>query len=136
MYEKDFSNHVFQLKPGDRIYSFTDGYPDQFGGEEGKKFNAKRFKEFLLDIRNNSMEKQKELITDNNILKEETSSIIVFPNPTAGIVNLSQECNWEVKNLQGITVSSGKGNAIDLSGYGNGVYLVKIGDEVERIIKL
>ena len=65
MYEKEFSNHVFQLKPGDRIYSFTDGYPDQFGGEEGKKFNAKRFKEFLLSIRNNSIEKQKELITEN-----------------------------------------------------------------------
>lgn len=65
MYEKEFSNYVFQLKPGDRIYSFTDGYPDQFGGEDGKKFNAKRFKEFLLSIRNHSMEKQKELITEN-----------------------------------------------------------------------
>ncbi len=65
MYEKEFNNYVFQLKPGDRIYSFTDGYPDQFGGEDGKKFNAKRFKEFLLSIRNNSMEKQKELITEN-----------------------------------------------------------------------
>jgi serine phosphatase RsbU (regulator of sigma subunit)/Tfp pilus assembly protein PilF len=65
MYEKEFSNYVFQLKEGDRIYSFTDGYPDQFGGEEGKKFNAKRFKEFLLSIRNHSMEKQKELITEN-----------------------------------------------------------------------
>jgi len=65
MYEKEFSNHVFQLKEGDRIYSFTDGYPDQFGGEEGKKFNAKRFKEFLLSIRNHPMYKQKEMITDN-----------------------------------------------------------------------
>ena len=47
-YEKDFTTNHFQLQKGDCIYSFTDGYPDQFGGEEGKKLNAKRFKEFFL----------------------------------------------------------------------------------------
>ncbi len=64
-YEKAFTNRTFQLKKGDRLYSFSDGYPDQFGGEEGKKFNAKRFKEMLLEIRNNDMKTQKKLITDN-----------------------------------------------------------------------
>ncbi len=66
-YEKAFTNHRFQLQKGDRLYSFSDGYPDQFGGENGKKFNAKRFKELLLDIRNNDMESQKKIINDNFI---------------------------------------------------------------------
>ncbi|MDF1549043.1 MAG: tetratricopeptide repeat protein [Bacteroidales bacterium] len=65
MYEKDFQTHIFKLEKGDRIYSFTDGYPDQFGGDEGKKFNAKRFKEFLLKIGDHPMENQLELVTNN-----------------------------------------------------------------------
>ncbi len=64
-YEKAFTNHKFQLKKGDRIYSFSDGYPDQFGGENGKKFNAKRFKELLLRIRHDDMATQKQAINDN-----------------------------------------------------------------------
>ena len=64
-YEKDFTTNVFQLEKGDLIYSFTDGYPDQFGGEEGKKFNAKRFKEFFLSIKDYSMPEQELLVEKN-----------------------------------------------------------------------
>jgi serine phosphatase RsbU (regulator of sigma subunit) len=32
------------------IYIFTDGYADQFGGPDGKKFMTKRFKDTLLSI--------------------------------------------------------------------------------------
>tara|TARA_B110000046_G_scaffold150420_1_gene158800 strand:+ start:1717 stop:1839 length:123 start_codon:yes stop_codon:yes gene_type:complete len=34
------------------IYSFTDGFPDQFGGERGKKYKYKQLKQFLLNIAN------------------------------------------------------------------------------------
>lgn len=54
-----FTNHTFNLKKGDTIYIFTDGYADQFGGPDGKKYKYKRFKEFLLSIQNESMEIQK-----------------------------------------------------------------------------
>ncbi len=64
-YEREFTNHQFQLKDGDRIYSFSDGYPDQFGGEKGKKFNVKRFKELLLDVRNCDMKTQKQKINSS-----------------------------------------------------------------------
>lgn len=45
-----FTNHIIKLEKGDCIYSFSDGYPDQFGGERGKKFMYKKFKYLLIDI--------------------------------------------------------------------------------------
>lgn len=45
-----FENHEIKLQKGDMIYIFSDGYPDQFGGPEGKKLGTKNFKEFLLEI--------------------------------------------------------------------------------------
>lgn len=44
-----FINHEIQLEKGDEIFVFTDGYPDQFGGPKGKKFNYKKFKALLKD---------------------------------------------------------------------------------------
>lgn len=54
-----FTNQVFELQKNDSVYLFTDGYADQFGGESGKKFMYKRFKETLLAIQNKSMSDQK-----------------------------------------------------------------------------
>jgi serine phosphatase RsbU (regulator of sigma subunit) len=45
-----FTNHTMQLKTGDCLYIFTDGYADQFGGEHGKKFKYKPLKEMLTGI--------------------------------------------------------------------------------------
>ncbi len=45
-----FNCHTIQLLKGDTIYLFTDGYADQFGGENGKKLKYKPFKELLLTI--------------------------------------------------------------------------------------
>jgi serine phosphatase RsbU (regulator of sigma subunit)/predicted PurR-regulated permease PerM len=46
------------------FYMFSDGYPDQFGGEEGKKFMKKRLKELFLSItlEHQQMRKQKEIL--------------------------------------------------------------------------
>jgi len=54
-----FSQSEFQIQTGDIVYTFTDGLPDQFGGEKGKKFMHKRLKELLLSIASDSMEIQK-----------------------------------------------------------------------------
>jgi len=54
-----FTTHEIQLQKGDTIYVFTDGFADQFGGEKGKKFMYKPFKELLLSIQNKTMEEQK-----------------------------------------------------------------------------
>ena len=54
-----FTNQVFDLESGDTIYLFTDGYADQFGGKDEKKFMYKRFKETLLSIQDKTMDEQK-----------------------------------------------------------------------------
>lgn len=45
-----FSEHHFELRKGDMIYLHTDGYPDQFGGESGKKYKSAALREFLTSI--------------------------------------------------------------------------------------
>lgn len=59
-----FKTYSFELQKGDSIYIFSDGYVDQFGGEKGKKFKAKAFRELLLSIQDKSMEEQKTIIDE------------------------------------------------------------------------
>lgn len=56
---KSFSLQTVQLQKGDLIYTLTDGYSDQFGGEKGKKFKYKSLKKLLLSIHQLSMENQR-----------------------------------------------------------------------------
>lgn len=58
--EESFTNHSLQLKPGDIVYIFSDGYADQFGGPQNKKFKYGPLKELLIGISNQSMEKQRD----------------------------------------------------------------------------
>ncbi|MBL7892818.1 MAG: tetratricopeptide repeat protein [Bacteroidia bacterium] len=57
-----FTNHRIKLKKGDCIYTFTDGFADQKGGPLRKKFYYEPFKNLLLKIHLESMEKQKWLL--------------------------------------------------------------------------
>lgn len=57
--DKPFSQKEIQCEEGDMIYLFTDGYADQFGGKEGKKFMYKPFKKLLLSLKNENIEEQK-----------------------------------------------------------------------------
>ena len=59
---QQFTNNEIKLIEGDMIYMFSDGYADQFGGPENKKFFTKRFEQLLLDIHSKSMEEQKEML--------------------------------------------------------------------------
>jgi serine phosphatase RsbU (regulator of sigma subunit) len=59
----DFKNKVFHLKKGDKLYMFSDGYVDQFGGEKGKKFMSKSFKKLLLENSDKPMLEQKEILS-------------------------------------------------------------------------
>ncbi len=54
-----FSVQEFDLQEGDCIYSSSDGYYDQFGGENKKKFLIKNFKELLLENHKKPMTEQK-----------------------------------------------------------------------------
>ncbi|MBI2280860.1 MAG: tetratricopeptide repeat protein, partial [Bacteroidetes bacterium] len=45
---KPFITHTIELQKNDTFYIFTDGYQDQFGGENGKKFKSSKLKELLI----------------------------------------------------------------------------------------
>ncbi len=57
-----FTSNELQLKKGDTLYIFTDGYVDQFGGEKGKKYKTRRLKQLLLNIQDNDMAKQQAIL--------------------------------------------------------------------------
>jgi serine phosphatase RsbU (regulator of sigma subunit) len=62
-----FRTHRLRLNKGDKIYMFSDGFVDQFGGPKGKKFKSKPFKRLLLKHASLKMEEQK-LILDQSIM--------------------------------------------------------------------
>jgi tetratricopeptide (TPR) repeat protein len=56
---KPFQTFKYQLQKGDIIYTYTDGYADQFGGDKGKKYTYKRLREKLVAISQEPLVKQK-----------------------------------------------------------------------------
>ncbi len=45
--EKDFENHSINLENGDKVFFFSDGLPDQIGGPDRRKYQAKRIREAI-----------------------------------------------------------------------------------------
>ena len=71
-----FKTHTVELQKNDTVYVFSDGYVDQFGGEKGKKFMAKAFKELLLSIQDKTMPQQKdELLQAFNTWKRDLEQL-------------------------------------------------------------
>lgn len=66
--EAVFQNHRIEVRPGDTVYLFSDGYADQFGGELMKKFKYRNLKELILKIQPESMTQQR-IILDHTIEK-------------------------------------------------------------------
>ena len=59
---KLFITNQLSFKKGDRLYLFTDGYADQFGGPKGKKFKYKQLEELLLSTANLALKDQKQAL--------------------------------------------------------------------------
>jgi serine phosphatase RsbU (regulator of sigma subunit) len=57
-----FTLQTIKLQKSDTIYTLTDGFPDQFGGPNGKKFMSKKLKELLLANVHLPISQQKELL--------------------------------------------------------------------------
>ncbi len=58
--EKSFKNNIVQLECNDKLYIFSDGYYDQFGGEMGQKFMKRKFQALLISIAQLDMHEQRE----------------------------------------------------------------------------
>ena len=57
-----FALNTIELKKGDTLYLYTDGYADQFGGPKGKKFKYKSLNELLQTINNKPATEQKQIL--------------------------------------------------------------------------
>ena len=53
-----FTTTFIDVQKGDMCYLFTDGYADQFGGDQGKKFMVKKFHKLLIENSNLPVEQQ------------------------------------------------------------------------------
>jgi len=60
--QQPFRNNEIDVKDGDCLYLFSDGYADQFGGPDNKKFMFRRFQELLLEVHKHPMAEQKEIL--------------------------------------------------------------------------
>jgi serine phosphatase RsbU (regulator of sigma subunit) len=56
--QEPFTLQTVSLQKGDVIYTLTDGFPDQFGGEKGKKYMIKNLKELFLTLAHLPMKEQ------------------------------------------------------------------------------
>ncbi|MFH0841025.1 MAG: SpoIIE family protein phosphatase [Bacteroidota bacterium] len=60
-----YANHEIELMDNDIIYIFSDGYVDQFGGTENKKFMYRRFRYLLTTIHRFPVNDQKAILDEN-----------------------------------------------------------------------
>lgn len=82
-----YTNHVVDYKFGDVIYMFSDGFQDQFGGPDGKKFKVRKFKNVLCAIAHENLAKQNQILTEvfaswlfninSNKQNEQTDDVLV-----------------------------------------------------------
>ena len=74
--EHNFETQVIELEERDMLYTFSDGYVDQFGGPDHKKFMSKRLKEMFINIADKSMNEQQEVVENTfEIWKEDVEQI-------------------------------------------------------------
>jgi serine phosphatase RsbU (regulator of sigma subunit) len=62
-----YTDHEIDIQENDILYMFSDGYADQFGGKENKKFMYRRLRYLLLNIHEFDVKDQK-FILDENIM--------------------------------------------------------------------
>jgi len=60
-----YTNHEIDIMANDIFYIFSDGYVDQFGGRENKKFMYRRFRYLLTTIHRFPLSDQKSILEEN-----------------------------------------------------------------------
>lgn len=64
-FERSFTEFEIQVNKGDIVYQFSDGFADQFGGPNNKKFRYKQFQDLLIQIHRKPMMEQKEILLNS-----------------------------------------------------------------------
>jgi hypothetical protein len=65
-------------------------------------------------------------LSTNDNFEINTDKISIYPNPSTGIFNISEDSDWKVYNVLGKSILEGKGKTIDLSNQSKGVYFAKV----------
>lgn len=60
----NFTNYEIKCSEGDVVYLFSDGFTDQVGGKDRKKYKSQKFRELLLSVHKKSVGEQKRLLED------------------------------------------------------------------------
>jgi serine phosphatase RsbU (regulator of sigma subunit) len=86
---ESFTSREIDLKPGDRIYLFSDGFADQFGGEHRKKFKYRAFQNLILEHSEKPMDQQ-HIILQDTIVKwqgenEQIDDMVIVGLKMAGL---------------------------------------------------
>lgn len=80
--EKKFHTHIMNIKKGDALYLFSDGFQDQFGGKHNRKYLKKKFRQFLLSISYLPMEQQQEKLRKEFLTwkgeKDQTDDVLII----------------------------------------------------------
>ena len=61
--KESFTNNIIDIKKGDYLYIFSDGFVDQFGGPTDSKIKSEKFKSLLLENHKKSPDEQKVALT-------------------------------------------------------------------------
>lgn len=69
---------------------------------------------------------------ENTVLE---SIVQAYPNPVNDLLHLSTSANWKLMNVQGLLVSEGTGNTVDMQVMPSGVYLLLVEGQAIRIVK-
>ncbi|MBN1180748.1 MAG: SpoIIE family protein phosphatase [Bacteroidales bacterium] len=64
--KRSYVKHTIKIDKPTTFYIYSDGYQDQIGGDDGRKFMSKKFKELLLDIYTKPMEEQKRILVEQH----------------------------------------------------------------------
>ncbi len=80
--KKEFTEHRFNLNSGDCIYLFTDGFPDQFGGEKSKKLKISGLQKWINSIHHLPMKEQnlklQELFNNWKIAQPQIDDVLII----------------------------------------------------------
>ena len=80
--QRVFTRHEIDIEKSTIFYIYSDGYQDQFGGKEGRKYMAKRFRDKLTENYKRPFSEQKELLHNHfvewrgNLIQMDDTTII------------------------------------------------------------
>ncbi|MBC7389251.1 MAG: family 43 glycosylhydrolase [Opitutaceae bacterium] len=74
-------------------------------------------------------------ITDNSFTDSQTTSQVVYPSPTKGQISWGEQQNWILVNTLGNVMGTGIGTSADLTPFPGGLYFIKLGEKIYRVVK-